>query len=158
VRQWPLAGWLAQAVGTVFIERGRRHAVTHVNHELVRRLKQGRQIGIFPEGTTTDGSVLLRFHSNLVHAAVAAGVDVVPVALCYLQNNRPSVVPAYIGEMTLAQSVWQMLLAPGLGAKVSFLQPMATVEATRQDLADHAYQAIAQTLGVDQSRLPGDLA
>ena len=48
VARWPLLGRFAGAVGTVFVERGRRHAVTHVNHIVAHRMRHGQSIGIFP--------------------------------------------------------------------------------------------------------------
>ena len=89
IAAWPVLGRFAGAVGTVFVERGRRHAVAHVNETVVQRLRQGQAIGIFPEGTTTDGTQLLRFHANLIQAALEAPAPVIPLGLQYHQDGRP---------------------------------------------------------------------
>ena len=54
VRAWPVAGWLAHKAGTLFIRRGSGDS-SQVGQQLTRHLQQGRNLLIFPEGTTTDG-------------------------------------------------------------------------------------------------------
>jgi len=62
-RDRPLAGvrWLAIVVGTLFVERGRRHAVSAPTRQ-GRTAALGQLMGC--SGTTTDGSRLLPFHAN----------------------------------------------------------------------------------------------
>lgn len=150
IRSWPLAGWLAQGVGTVFIERGRRHAVGRVNEVVVQRLLAGQSVGIFPEGTTTDGSTLLRFHANLIQAGVDADAEFIPVALRYEQGGQRSTAAAFIGDVTLLQSMWRILVAPRLSCRVRFLAPMHVQGDGRHELALRARRAIAHDLGLDE--------
>ncbi|MEZ5730003.1 MAG: lysophospholipid acyltransferase family protein [Burkholderiaceae bacterium] len=94
IARWPLLGTLVAAVGTEFIERGRRHAVHRVIERLDAKLGAGTRVAVFPEGTTTDGRRLLPFHGNLAQAAINAGAPVVPVGLRYLDPaGQPSDVP-----------------------------------------------------------------
>jgi 1-acyl-sn-glycerol-3-phosphate acyltransferase len=151
VRSWPLAGWLAKAVGTVFIERGRRHAVSDVNRVVAARLERGQPIAVFPEGTTTDGSAVLRFHANLVHAALVTGAAVVPVALKYWQDERPSCAAAYVGDTSLAESLWRILVAPRLRVQLQLLPAVARAEGTRQEIAREAREAICVALGLPET-------
>jgi 1-acyl-sn-glycerol-3-phosphate acyltransferase len=154
IGSWPLAGWLAKAVGTVFIERGRRHAVAQVNREVAERLRAGQSIGVFPEGTTTDGTQILRFHSNLVQAAVLAQAPVIPVALQYWQDETPSRAAAYIGEMNLVESMLRVLIAPRLRVRLQFLPAIAVQGATRQCVAQQARHAIGLALALPEHDLP----
>src|SRR3546814_2777003 len=41
IRGWPLIGWLAAGAGTLFIERGQRHAVHAVGESVQARFRQG---------------------------------------------------------------------------------------------------------------------
>jgi len=152
IERWPLLGRFAASVGTVFIERGRRHAVAHVNHAVRARLQAGQSVGIFPEGTTTDGSVLLRFHSNMVQAALEAQAPVVPLGVRYVQDGRPTAAAAFIGEMTLAGSMWRILVTPRLTAQLYWLPAIVCAGQTRQAIAGHARDAIAAALGFEQER------
>jgi 1-acyl-sn-glycerol-3-phosphate acyltransferase len=157
IRAWPLLGWLSEAVGTLFIERGRRHAVAHVNRHVAERLRSGQSVGIFPEGTTTDGTTLLPFHSNLVQSALLAGAPVVPVALQYRQDDEPSVAAAYVGEMSLGESILRILIAPRLRVVADFLPPLQIAPGeTRQAIARQARQAISAALALPVQEAAGE--
>lgn len=146
VARWPLLGRFAASVGTVYVERGRRHAIAHVNHTVAQRLRLGQSIGIFPEGTTTDGSRLLRFHANLVQAALEADAPVIPLGLRYRQGDQPSTAAAFIGDMNLIQSIWRIALTPRLTAHLYWLPAIAYDGLTRQAIAAKAREAIASAL------------
>ncbi|SPE33733.1 1-acyl-sn-glycerol-3-phosphate acyltransferase [Burkholderiales bacterium] len=150
IARWPVLGRFAVAVGTVFVERGRRHAVAHVNHTVTARLRAGQSIGIFPEGTTTDGSRLLVFHANLVQAALAAPAPVIPLGLQYRQDGLPSTAAAYIGDTNLGQSLWRILLAPRLTARLHWLPAVPCEGRTRQAIAGRAREAIGAALALPE--------
>jgi hypothetical protein len=52
---------------------------------VARHLQDGESVMIFPEGTTTDGTELLPFHSNLFASALHAAAPVWPVVLRYTE-------------------------------------------------------------------------
>ncbi|WP_396207217.1 lysophospholipid acyltransferase family protein [Gemmatimonas sp.] len=81
VAAWPIVGWLAARCGVVFIDRTRRRDLLRAIPVLESRLREGRVVVLFAEGTTTDGRALRPFKSALVEAAVRAGVQVQPLAL-----------------------------------------------------------------------------
>jgi len=149
IGRWPLLGWLVTRVGTLYIERGRRHAVASMNHRVREHLKAGETIAVFPEGTTTDGTELLPFHSNLIAPAFEVGCAVWPVALRYTEQARPTRAAAFVGEMGLVTSLWNILVASELAIEVAFLEPIGTTaDRNRHHLAHAAQEAIAAYLGV----------
>jgi len=159
IARWPLLGRFARAVGTVFVERGRHHAVAHVNHAVTARLRAGQSIGIFPEGTTTDGSRLLRFHANLVQAAIDAHASVIPLALQYQQDGRPTHAAAFICEMNLIESIWRILLTPRLTAQLHWLPALDCTGDNRHAVARRARAAISAALALaDQQSYEQELA
>ena len=81
VRKWPVVGWLAHRLGTIFIHREKRRDAHRTMHEIVERVSSGGMVCLFPEGTTSDGTSLLPFHTNLFQAAVSAQCPVQPVCL-----------------------------------------------------------------------------
>ncbi|HEX7971515.1 MAG TPA: 1-acyl-sn-glycerol-3-phosphate acyltransferase, partial [Thiobacillus sp.] len=83
VRNWPVAGWLAQKSGTLFIERGRRADTARVNADMRALLQGGAWVAVFPEGTTGDGLTLRRFMPSLLQPAVELQCPIVPAALRY---------------------------------------------------------------------------
>lgn len=148
IGRWPGVGWVVSAAGTLYIERGRRHAVASMNDRVAAHLKLGETVAVFPEGTTTAGDTLLPFHSNLVAPAIEVGAEVWPVALSYAEDGRPSQVAAYIGEMTLVSSLWQIVTARDLVARVSVRPAIATPDGTRHAITEAARMSIAADLGL----------
>lgn len=162
IRRWPAIGMLCALAGTHFIERHRRHAVRAVVHRLVDALRSGRRVAIFPEGMVNDGSELLRFHANLVQAAIDAQAPVVPVALRYLDRaGQDSRAVMYVGKVTFVQSLWQILGEPLTVAQISILPGIAaSAGATRHAIARDAEAAIRRALGLGAVMSPqgGDAA
>lgn len=157
IAAWPLIGTLVKRVGTLFLERGKRHAVHDMIKQVEAALKEGRRIAVFPEGTTSDGTHLLPFHGNLIEAAVQAGSAVVPVGLRYLDErgklaSGPNGAANFTGEVTFLQSVLRIVQAPGLIAEVVPL-PNASAQGEptvkqRHVLAQGARSQISQALGL----------
>jgi 1-acyl-sn-glycerol-3-phosphate acyltransferase len=149
IRGWPLIGLLCDRAGTIFIERGKRHAVHQVIHQLAERMKQGHTSAVFAEGTTTRGDQLLPFHANLLQAAVQAHVPVTPVALRYWHHEQRSEVPAYVDGMSLVESMSKVVMTPGMVAELCLLPELHREEfKTRHALAKAAQNAISAHLGV----------
>jgi len=149
IRAWPLLGTLVTLVGALYIERGRRHAVASANHRVRERLKDGETVAVFPEGTTTDGRSLLPFHSNLVAPALEVGAECWPVAVRYTQDAAQSTAAAFIGEMSIVASLWNILLARRLQVEVAFLEPVPTAgDRDRHHVAEAAAERVAAWLDV----------
>jgi len=147
---WPLAGTLVARAGTVFVERGRRHAVHGVIRQMVAKLDAGLRAAVFPEGTTSDGRRLLPFHGNLVQAALDARVPVVPLGLRYVDpDGQPSHAAMFVGDTTFLASLWRITGHPRLIVEIHALPAIATGEgARRQDIARAARGAIAARLSL----------
>jgi 1-acyl-sn-glycerol-3-phosphate acyltransferase len=146
IRSWPLLGTLCARTGTIFVERGRRHAVREVLHTMEHELEEGGRIAVFPEGTTGVGATLLPFHANLLQAAVRAEAPVVPVLLQYrdLQNQtnerRPSEAVTFVGDMTIAASLWKILGCAKIFAQVHVFEALGyEAGRSRHDLSELAH-------------------
>jgi 1-acyl-sn-glycerol-3-phosphate acyltransferase len=147
VRHWPVIGWLAKRCGTIFIERALRQKTSSINRQVGLLLQQGACIGLFPEGTTTDGKQVGHFHSALIQPAIDAGARVHPMALRYQgENGGSGSAAAFIGATTLIQSIWRILRCRQLNALVVFTPVLATAGVDRRTLARTAQIAIARGL------------
>lgn len=135
IRDWPVIGTLCVRTGTIFIERGRRHAVHQVLGTMARQLREGEVVSFFPEGTTSDGTRLLPFHTNLFEAAVRGGAPVRPVVLRYEQYGQASTLAAFIDDLSLLDCALTVLGARGLSLRLQILNPVASAGLTRHQLA-----------------------
>lgn len=148
VRNWPVAGWLAHKTGTLFIERGRRADTARINTEMRELMQSGAWVAVFPEGTTSDGRGLRRFMPSLLQPAVELKCPIVPAALRYRTlDGEYSAAPAYIDEISMWQSLKQIVSEPGLIAELHFGAPILP-NGHRRDLAAQAEAATARILGV----------
>jgi 1-acyl-sn-glycerol-3-phosphate acyltransferase len=77
----PLFGAAARAVGTIPIERENRRAAFESYDEAAARIRTGRNVVVFPEGTRGAEYALRPFKKGPFVLAVAAGVPVVPTLL-----------------------------------------------------------------------------
>ncbi len=69
VGRWPFFGQFAEYGGSIFVAREDRAALRCANQQVVEYLKRSIAVVLFPEGTTTDGSQVLRFHSSMLQPA-----------------------------------------------------------------------------------------
>ncbi|CUX83133.1 MAG: lyso-ornithine lipid acyltransferase [Roseibaca calidilacus] len=86
VAGWPGIGLLARLAGTVFIRRDRRDA-TAQTRLLAAEFRRGHRLVFFPEGTSTDSTLVLPFKATLFQAFLAPDMPrdmaVQPVSLRY---------------------------------------------------------------------------
>ncbi len=148
VRNWPVAGWLAQKTGTLFIERGRRADTARINVEMRALMQSGAWVAVFPEGTTSDGHGLRRFMPSLLQPAIELNCPVVPAALRYRTlDGEYSAAPAYIDNLSMWQSLKKIISEPGLVAELHFSDPILP-NGHRRELAAQAEAATARLLGL----------
>ncbi len=147
IKQWPLIGRLATGVGTLFIERESRRDAMRVVHHMTDSLRQGDVIGVFPEGTTSDGTSLLPFHANLLQAAIVAEVPVQPVAITFIDasTGQRSAAPCYVDDDTLMGSIWRTLCASGIVVVITFGEPQRAEGRDRREWA-HALREVVSAL------------
>ncbi|MEV4131575.1 lysophospholipid acyltransferase family protein [Dactylosporangium sp. NPDC049742] len=118
VRQWPLIGRLAAALGTVFVDRSRPKTLPATVGRISTELAAGGVVAVFPEGTTWCGRMGGTFRPAMFQAAVDAAAPVVPVRLTFAQNGTPTTVAAFIGDETLATSLRRVVAARGLSIEL----------------------------------------
>jgi 1-acyl-sn-glycerol-3-phosphate acyltransferase len=151
VRAWPLIGWLVACAGTLFIERERKRDALRVVHQVAQTLKAGEIVALFPEGTTSDGRSLLPFHANLLQAAISTETPVQPVVLRFADSSDAfSPAAAYVGDTSLAQSLWWIVMAHGLEVNVAWLTVEATAGLERRVLSERLRAQILQALNVTE--------
>jgi 1-acyl-sn-glycerol-3-phosphate acyltransferase len=149
VRNWPVVGWLCTRVGTLYVERRKRTAARHARDSVSGELERGTLIAVCPEGTTTFGRSLERFHSALFQPALDAGATIQPIALRYIDaSGRHTDAAGYVGETSLLESIWTIVSTRHMVAEIQFLAPISSHGHTRRSLARKAETSIADALGV----------
>lgn len=145
VRTWPLAGWLAHKAGTLFIRRGSGDS-NLLARQLHRQLSAGRQLLIFPEGTTTDGQQVRTFHGRLLTSAIETGVAVQPVAIRYLRGGEADTLAPFIGDDDLPSHLLRLFARERARVQIQLLAPIASSGLERNALARQAQRAVQVAL------------
>jgi 1-acyl-sn-glycerol-3-phosphate acyltransferase len=149
IQNWPLVGPLCTGAGTLYIERGKRAGALRAKRTVADALDREAVIAFFPEGTTSYGRSLGRFHPALFQPALDAGAVLQPVALRYLDvAGAHNGAAAYAGESSLIESVWAIVSTRHIVTEVRLLDPIPTAGETRRSLAERAEAAIAAALEV----------
>jgi 1-acyl-sn-glycerol-3-phosphate acyltransferase len=151
VRDWAVVGALAARLGTLFIRRGHLRDALRTKSALAKLLVTGERVAVFPEGTTTDGSRVGRFHPALLQAAVDAAVPVQPVAIRHCEpDGARSAAAAFVDDMTFVASLGRVLARPRLAVELTFGPPIWAADQTRRQLAARCREFVVGTLGVGE--------
>lgn len=147
VARWPIMGWLARHHDTRFIKRGGHQAGAHV--EAMRNgLAEGRHFVVFPEGTTSRGRFVRRFHPRLFAAVATTPHPVQPVAMRYERAPDGTVPVSYAEDDALLTNIWKLLRRRETRVELEFLKPLETAGRDRRGLAEAARQGIVEALGL----------
>jgi 1-acyl-sn-glycerol-3-phosphate acyltransferase len=78
---WPVIARITRAGAHIPVDRDRAESRGAVVARMVKTLRAGRDVMVFPEGTFSHDDGLRPFHAGAFKAALAAGVPVIPMAL-----------------------------------------------------------------------------
>jgi 1-acyl-sn-glycerol-3-phosphate acyltransferase len=142
IDKWPFFGKAARTGGTLFIDRSSLASAQRVSAIIAKRLELPVPVLFFPEGTSTDGTSLLRFHSRLFEPAILGGAPVTAAAVRYvIEDGTPERELCWFGEDAFLPHLWKALGTAGFSAEVHFGDPQ--VYPHRRTAADQTYAEIA---------------
>jgi len=145
ISKWPILSWLVKASETIFIDRKRITKIKKTLKEVENYLENKGSICIFPEGTSTDGSQLLNFKSNLLQTAINKNISVLPIAIQYFQNQNFCSAPAYYADLTLLDSIRNLITFDNIEAKLTILTEIKSIS-DRKVLAKEAFVKISKVI------------
>ena len=151
IARWPLIGWLAARAGTIFHRRGHSASLNAVMAVMVRRLRSGRAVAVFPEGGIEhdDGGItrVRTFHARVFQCALDAAVPIQPVALTYRRGDCSYDDASFRPGEGFLDNFLRLLGTAPIDAEVRFLAPLTEpAENGRRALAEAARSAIARSL------------
>ena len=150
VAGWPIVGTIARLGRTVFVSRSRQ-GIGRERDQMQDMLAGGDDLILFPEGTSSDGSRVLPFHSSFFAAAYGASRPLIqPVSVVYdrlagLPVSRSSrSVFAWFGDMELAPHVWRVAQWRGKRVTLLFHTPLDPADyPSRKALSQATWQVVA---------------
>jgi 1-acyl-sn-glycerol-3-phosphate acyltransferase len=145
VRGWPVFGFLAWALDTIFIDRTARRDTVRVLDQVATALDAGDGVTIFAEATSTAGQRVLPFRPALLEWAATSGWPVHYASVSY--RTPAGAVPAHLsvcwwGEMTFGRHLVGLAQLPRIDATVRLgAEPIADPD--RKQLAARLHQAVS---------------
>jgi 1-acyl-sn-glycerol-3-phosphate acyltransferase len=151
VRGWPLFGWFARMAGTVFVDRERRTDAGRAVAAMRALAGQGVTVVLFPEGTSSDGRVVLPFKSALLEPLTGEPACAVAHLRYALTDGDPADEVCYWRDMTLFPHLVNLLAKEVVAAELRSGQaPTRGLE--RKELAGALRERVA-ALGDGEQRL-----
>ena len=71
-------------------KRQNKNRIIEYNHLIQKKLQEGENFIIFPEGTTTDGNGIIDFKSSMLECAFdnRNQINIQPISICYSKLNK----------------------------------------------------------------------
>jgi 1-acyl-sn-glycerol-3-phosphate acyltransferase len=141
ISQWPYFGEAARSGGTMFVDRSSLASAEEVAAEIGERLELPVPILFFPEGTSTDGSSVLRFHSRLFEPAIRAAAPVTAASIRYiLADGAEERELCWFGDEAFLPHLWKALRTPDFIAEIRFGEPHVYTD--RREAADRTREEV----------------
>lgn len=146
VRYWPVIGYLTTLSGSLFIKRSKPRQMSRTLNDIRQALNRNRPVLIFPEGTTSSGEKVLKFHSGLFQAAIDCKIPVQALTLHYRHNQAADRLAAYIDNDNFLISLLRLMARLQTDVHMSFMPPVDTQGHQRRSLASYCHARIQQNL------------
>jgi 1-acyl-sn-glycerol-3-phosphate acyltransferase len=83
IRNWPVFGWLAARMGTIFLQRERKRDLLGALDAMAAALQEGRIVAFFPEGRNGIGDTVQEFWPSLFAAPARLSTPIAWATLHY---------------------------------------------------------------------------
>lgn len=124
--KWPLIGWLCRETGHIALRRGEGDRAAL--EKGLAYLREGKAVGVFPEGTVARQDQMIEAHAGVAMLALRTGATILPIAhvgtrrilrgrtwwfpRVYVQIGKPYVpiVPEGVARKVALQTVTQEIM------------------------------------------------
>ncbi len=123
IRDWPIFGRLCALNHTIFVSRTDRMQVASQVNDIRAAITDLRMLGLFPEGTTTNGRSLLPFKAPLFAVMVPPPHPMMIQCVLFDFDDAGKEL-AWIGTEAATQNAWRVLTRKGTyRLTIHFLPP-----------------------------------
>jgi len=163
VKTWPVFGFLSQLQQTAFIDRA-RSAIARESDAIGAMAADGRNLIIFPEGTSTDGRKVRDFKSSLFALALKEGAEDIylqPVTIKLVSADRQAPDNQDIRDLyawhidmdtPLPTHLWRFAKTRGARLDVIFHEPIKASEYNdRKTLAKLCQNNVSKGLEIENA-------
>ena len=113
-RSWPIIGWSANTLYTIWVDRKSKESRKDTREQVKQRLKEGFGIVIFPEGTTHKGPELLEYRPSMFYISAEGGFPITPIAIEYRDADI-----AWVDQQMFIPHAWKHFTKKHMDIRVS---------------------------------------
>lgn len=116
---WPGIGQALQRLGLVFYNRGNIISGFKTLRKSISILRNGENILVFPEGTTTDGRIVLPFKRGIFGVSKLTGVPIVPIHVRFLDKES-----CWWDTQSFGKHYWHQIGKKTTTIEITILDPL----------------------------------
>lgn len=156
----PILGHVCRIAGCIFVERRNRTTIEKDIEQMTEALKNGLNVTIFPEATSSDGADVLPFKKSLLMSSVFAGKSILPIAIKYTEIDGEPFTRAnhdkicwYRDDQPFTDHFLKLMRGKNVKVEIHFLPIIKTSPtSTRDELQAQAYKTVRDCyMGLDGS-------
>jgi len=131
VRYWPMLGWAAEVINTIFVDRNKGKKAINKLHRKSKKIlkKKSNNIIIFPQGTTSTDINSKQFKGGAFALAKNTAYDIKPVAITYDELETVK----WVGKDTLVAHLIRMMFLKRINA---YVYEFEHIDARYKDIKD----------------------
>ena len=154
VRKWPIVGYCAYISDCVFINRKNKKASIENSNEIMLNISRGKNVHIFPEGTTNNGRKLLEFKPTLLFIAEKNKINITSVAIVYKKLGFKTIKEggidyiAWYGTASLLPHMIKLFSKLSIEVHLFFKKVEYNETHTRKEISNLAKSFIEEKLGI----------
>lgn len=144
----PFLGTITRLGGSLYTDRRKHLSLKTEIQNFTAVIKQGFNVVLFPEGTSSDGRTVREFRRSLFQIALNADCPILPVCIKYQSidhqklSDRNRDLICWYGNMTFLPH-FMKLLGHKISAEIRILEPIVQIQGkTRSELSEAAYRQI----------------
>lgn len=150
MKKTPGLGWITEMAGCAYVDRKNRMKIEDELQDIVKILKQGVKVVLYPEAQATNGEQVLPFKKTLLMSAVLAQKPVIPYVINFVEvEGRPVAYKdrdslCWYGDLSFLTSIMGALGFSSIKAEIKFFEPILFEEnSDRTYVAETLHQMIS---------------
>ena len=146
--QFPLS-WITKNSGGIFIDRRNKGTMKEEILKIKDVLNNGFNVVLYPEGTTSDGSKMLKFRSPFFSVVYKSELKILPVCINYKKINGETVtnknrsLVCFAEDISFFKHFFRLLTLKRIDALISFLDIVDPKEyKSRKEISEITFNKI----------------
>lgn len=151
IKRTPFLGQICTLAGCLFVDRRSRNNRSNELEQLEQALRNGHNVTIFPEATSTNGERIKQFKMALYQSAISSQTPILPLCLNYYALNYHPLnsvnrdILFWYDDMSFFPHFWKMLKSKKIHVRIYQGEIVDTShESSKKELADRSRSIVSE--------------